>query len=32
MQEETGMMKAIFPQFRENTAAAIVDKNKASSA
>lgn len=32
MQENTGMMKTISPQFRESTAAAIVDKNKAPSA
>lgn len=31
MQEDTGMMKTIL-QFRESTAAAIVDKNKAPSA
>lgn len=30
--EENGMMKTISPQFRENTAAASVDKNKAPSA
>lgn len=32
MQEATGMMKTISPQCRENTTAAIVDKNKATSA